>query len=64
MVYAQSDRRVHADAIVLAIVFATQQMLFPIETRDKKGISVNYHVGDNLYFGFSMLILTIPVGRN
>ncbi|OCK76849.1 FAD/NAD(P)-binding domain-containing protein [Lepidopterella palustris CBS 459.81] len=39
-----SDRRVHADAIVLAIVFATQQMLFPIETRDKKGISVNYHV--------------------
>ena len=35
-VRTKSGRNIHADAIVLTIGFETQQMLFPMEIRDKR----------------------------
>ena len=40
----RNPRDIHANAIVLAIGFKTQQMLFPMEIRDEKGISLNDRV--------------------
>ncbi|KAF2192540.1 cyclohexanone 1,2-monooxygenase [Zopfia rhizophila CBS 207.26] len=40
-VRTQSGRNIHADAIVLAIGFATQQMLFPMEIVGRRGLSLN-----------------------
>lgn len=45
-----SGRRVDADAIILAIGFSTQQMLFPMEIRGENGISLNKHV--RIFTGF------------
>jgi cation diffusion facilitator CzcD-associated flavoprotein CzcO len=43
-VRTRSGKYVHADAIVLAIGFATQQMLFPMEIVGRKGLSLNNYV--------------------
>lgn len=43
-VRTKSGREVHADAIVLAIGFATQQMLFPMEIIGRDGLSLNKYV--------------------
>ncbi|KAH7126912.1 hypothetical protein B0J11DRAFT_433542 [Dendryphion nanum] len=40
-VRTKSGKTVHADAIVLAIGFATQQMLFPMEIVGRDGLSLN-----------------------
>ncbi|KAF2501125.1 cyclohexanone 1,2-monooxygenase [Lophium mytilinum] len=42
-VRTKSGREVKADAIVLAIGFATSQLLFPMDIRGKNGISLNKH---------------------
>ncbi|KAI9724781.1 MAG: hypothetical protein M1812_000057 [Candelaria pacifica] len=42
-VRTKSGREVYADAIVLAIGFATHQVLFPMEIRGENGISLNDH---------------------
>lgn len=47
-VVTKSGREVKADAIVLAIGFATQQMLCPMEIIGKGGLSLNKYV--SLYF--------------
>lgn len=43
-VRTKSGRDIYADAIVLAIGFATQQMLFPMEIIGRDGLSLNKHV--------------------
>lgn len=43
-VRTRSGREVKADALVLAIGFATQQMLFPMEIVGRKGLSLNKYV--------------------
>jgi cation diffusion facilitator CzcD-associated flavoprotein CzcO len=43
-VVTQSGREVNADAIVLAIGFATQQMLSPMEIVGRDGLSLNKYV--------------------
>jgi len=43
-VRTRSGREVQADALVLAIGFATQQMLFPMEIVGRKGLSLNKYV--------------------
>jgi cation diffusion facilitator CzcD-associated flavoprotein CzcO len=43
-VRTKSGRVVKADALVLAIGFATQQMLFPMEIIGRKGLSLNKYV--------------------
>ncbi|CAI6335770.1 unnamed protein product [Periconia digitata] len=40
-VKTRSGREIRADAIVLAIGFATQQMLFPMQIVGRKGVSLN-----------------------
>jgi cation diffusion facilitator CzcD-associated flavoprotein CzcO len=43
-VRTRSGREVHADAIILANGFQTQQMLFPMEITGEKGVTLNEHV--------------------
>ena len=43
-VRTRSGKKIHADAIVLAIGFATQQMLFPMEITGRGGLSLNKYV--------------------
>lgn len=43
-VRTKSGREIPADAIVLAIGFATQQMLFPMKIVGRGGLSLNKHV--------------------
>jgi cation diffusion facilitator CzcD-associated flavoprotein CzcO len=43
-VRTRSGREVKADAVVLAIGFATQQMLFPMEIVGRRGLSLNKYV--------------------
>jgi cation diffusion facilitator CzcD-associated flavoprotein CzcO len=43
-VVTQSGRNISADAIILAIGFATQQMLSPMEIVGKEGLKLNDHV--------------------
>jgi len=43
-VKTKSGREVHADAIILAIGFATQQMLFPMEIVGRNGLTLNSYV--------------------
>jgi cation diffusion facilitator CzcD-associated flavoprotein CzcO len=43
-VRTKSGREVKADAVVLAIGFATQQMLFPMEIVGRRGLSLNKYV--------------------
>lgn len=43
-VLTKSGRHVHADAIVLATGFETQQMLFPMEISGEGGLSLQDHV--------------------
>jgi cation diffusion facilitator CzcD-associated flavoprotein CzcO len=45
-VRTKSGKEIHADAIVLAIGFATQQMLFPMEIIGREGLSLNQHVSE------------------
>ncbi|KAF2109695.1 cyclohexanone 1,2-monooxygenase [Lophiotrema nucula] len=40
-VRTKSGKEIHADAIVLAIGFSTQQMLFPMEITGRDGLSLN-----------------------
>lgn len=40
-VRTKSGKEIHADAIVLAIGFSTQQMLFPMEIKGRDGLSLN-----------------------
>lgn len=47
-VETKSGREINADAIVLAIGFATQQMLFPMEIVGRNGMSLNEYVRHTL----------------
>src|SRR5205807_4929859 len=47
-VKTKSGRDIKADAIVLAIGFATQQMLFPMEIIGRDGLSLNKYVSCSL----------------
>lgn len=51
----KSGREVDADAIVLAIGFATQQMLFPMEILGRGGVSLNEYVGHHVATRRAML---------
>jgi cation diffusion facilitator CzcD-associated flavoprotein CzcO len=60
-VVTKSGREVTTDAIVLAIGFATQQMLCPMEIVGRDRISLNDHVSSNfgaLILSFRRCILT------
>jgi cation diffusion facilitator CzcD-associated flavoprotein CzcO len=54
-VVTRSGREVRADAVVLAIGFATQQMLCPMEIVGREGVGLNDHV--------SSPIPTIPISN-
>jgi hypothetical protein len=58
-VVTKSGKEVHADAIVLAIGFATQQMLCPMEILGNGGLSLNKYVSVShiaqLYLGSSLV---------
>ncbi|EZF32545.1 hypothetical protein H101_03860 [Trichophyton interdigitale H6] len=45
-VITKSGRTINADAIVLATGFQTQQVLYPLEIRGKKGVSLTEHWQD------------------
>ena len=47
-VVTKSGKEVHADAIILAIGFATQQMLCPMEIFGRGGLSLNKYVSRHL----------------
>lgn len=50
-VVTKSGREIAADAIVLAIGFATQQMLCPMEIVGRDGLKLNDYVSRDRYFG-------------
>jgi cation diffusion facilitator CzcD-associated flavoprotein CzcO len=54
-VVTRSGREVRADAVVLAIGFATQQMLCPMEIIGRKGVGLNDYVSSrisrNIFWG-------------
>jgi cation diffusion facilitator CzcD-associated flavoprotein CzcO len=47
-VVTRSGRQVRADAVVLAIGFATQQMLCPMEIVGREGVGLNDHVSPHI----------------
>lgn len=61
-VKTKSGRNVRADAIVLAIGFATQQMLFPMEIVGRNGLSLNKYVSGMLMVAVTHTNNTVTVG--
>jgi cation diffusion facilitator CzcD-associated flavoprotein CzcO len=60
-VRTRSGREVQADALVLAIGFATQQMLFPMEIVGRRGLSLNKYV--SLLLVYLRLISSLNLNR-
>ena len=58
-VRTKSGRHIKADAIILATGFATQQVLFPMDIRGEKGISLVEHVSLSLPLSLHTHILAI-----
>lgn len=61
-VKTKSGRDVKADAIVLAIGFATQQMLFPMNITGRNGLSLNSYVSLPFLPSHSVLTEDLPSG--
>jgi glycine/D-amino acid oxidase-like deaminating enzyme len=62
-VVTKSGRQVKADAIVLAIGFATQQMLFPMKIEGRGGLGLNNYVR-TLPQSLCGILLIYPVGHH
>lgn len=63
-VRTQSGREIHADAIILATGFQTQQLLHPMEIIGEQGITLNQHVCWYLASSlFDLRLTTMIVGK-